>query len=63
MLPNIHNGFNDALAIICQQFESLGHLVQTEFVRDQKIGLDPAFADKVDYGIDTLILAPDVNKG
>jgi hypothetical protein len=63
MLPDIHNGFNDAIAIICQQFESLGHLIQTESVRDHKIGLDPAFADKIDNRIDTLILAPNVNKG
>ncbi len=63
MLPHIHNGLDDAIAIVCQQFESLGNLVQAESVRDHKVGLNPAFADQADYGIDALILAPDAEKG
>jgi hypothetical protein len=59
LLPHIHHGLDEAVAIICQQFESLGPLVQAESGRDYKIRLVPAFADQVDYGIDTLILAPD----
>ena len=62
MLPHIHHGLDYTFAIVCQQFESLGHLVQAESVRDHKIGLDPAFADQVDYGIDALILAPDAEQ-
>ena len=63
MLLHIHHGLDDAVAIVCQQFESLGRLVQAESVRDHKIGLDAAFADQVDDRIDTFILAPDADKG
>jgi hypothetical protein len=37
---NIANGLDDAVTIVCQQFERSVRLVQAESVSDQKIGVD-----------------------
>ena len=63
MLPDINYGLDDAVAVISQQFKCPGCLIQTESMGDHEIRLDPACANKFEYGIDTLILAPDVYKG
>jgi hypothetical protein len=63
MLPYIHHSFDNAIAIACQHFESLGGPVQAESLRDHKSGLDPALLDQVNYGLDVLILATDDDKG
>ena len=63
MLADIHHSLDNAVAVISQQFKCPGCLIQTESMGDHKIRLDSACADQFDYGIDTLILAPDVYQG